>query len=332
MRLAAVLVGLTVALVGLELILGLLGGGAAPPRELAIYEEHRAADPRFPHIRRPPSPPPTARSFRLMVVGDSFTWGTGVYHRDIYARRLESLLERMDRRLDIELSVVSRPGWNTARELFAVQQAVRRKRPQLIVLGYCLNDAEPSDDEAIARMLRPTNRREPQSALGRALFARSGLFGLVWNRLENSRQRRAFERYYHRLYEREGWQQAQQALDGFRQLAWDLEAPLVVALFPVFDQQFDAGYSYASLHETVMAALRQRDILALDLIEDYRGIDTERLAVVPFTDPHPNELAHRIASQRLAHFLVEERLVPISRQQRDRVELSLAPDKVKDEN
>jgi hypothetical protein len=117
------------------------------------------------------------------------------------------------------------------------------------------------------------------------------------------------------------------ALDGLRQLAWDGQVPLVVALFPVFDQPLDGNYSYLPLHRQVMEALRQRDIVATDLLAAYRGVDAARLAVVPFTDPHPNELAHRIASQHLADFLVEQELVPVTRQQRDRVELSLRPRK-----
>jgi hypothetical protein len=55
----------------------------------------------------------------------------------------------------------------------------------------------------------------------------------------------------------------------------------------------------------------------------YAGIDAVRLAVEPFSDPHPNELAHRIASQYLVDYLVREGLTPITVEELERVELSL---------
>jgi hypothetical protein len=48
----------------------------------------------------------------------------------------------------------------------------------------------------------------------------------------------------------------------------------------------------------------------LDLLETYWGVDGRRLAVIPFTDAHPSELAHRIASDTILEFLIEKDLLP----------------------
>lgn len=322
MRLAAMLLGLAFAAGMLEVAFRIVGGGgAAKPRSLAINEPHKSPLDK-PHHRYPPNPRRWQDQFRLLVVGDSFTWGAGVYHEDIWARRLERLLERLDRQLDVRLDLVSRPGWNTTQEVAEARAAVHRNRPDLVIVGYCLNDAEhrmrAGDMDLHAEVLR----RKPKGLAG-FLYARSRLAAVVWERLENSRQRRAFDHYYHALYERSGWDEARAAFDGFRQLAWEEKLPLVVAVFPVFDQQLDAGYSYRDIHETVMAALAEREIRAVDLLPAYTGIDAARLAVEPFSDPHPNELAHRIASQYLVDYLVRERLVPIPVEQLQRIELSL---------
>jgi hypothetical protein len=52
------------------------------------------------------------------------------------------------------------------------------------------------------------------------------------------------------------------------------------------------------------------EIPVLDLLRTYRGIDARRLAVTPFTDPHPSELAHRIAADRLVKYLLKNGLIP----------------------
>lgn len=322
MRLAAVLVGLCVAWGMLEMTFRVLDREPAPrPRSLAIKEPHRSAIDK-PHHRFPPDPPPDARRFRLLAVGDSFTWGDGVYDRDIWARRLESLFERMDRELDVRLTLVSRPGWNTTQELDEARLAVRRRRPDLLLLGYCLNDAEGRLRRGDEDLHQEVLRRRPAGLAG-FLHRHSLLAAVLWERLENSRQRRAFDHYFHALYERSGWTATLAALDGFRQLSWDEKVPVVVAVFPVFDQQLDAGYSYRDLHAKVMAALAERDLPGVDLLPAYAGIDAVRLAVEPFTDSHPNELAHRIASQYLADELVQRGLVPITLEQERRLELSL---------
>lgn len=48
----------------------------------------------------------------------------------------------------------------------------------------------------------------------------------------------------------------------------------------------------------------------LDLLEAYRGVDVYRLALVPYTDAHPNELAHRIAADFILDYLARARFVP----------------------
>jgi lysophospholipase L1-like esterase len=326
MRLAALAIGLGLAWVALEGALRIVGRGVpvGKPRAVGVHEPGRSPQDR-PHMRSTPRPSRHAAPFRLLVIGDSFTWGDGVYPSDTYGKRLERMLERMDPDVNVRLSIYSRRGWNTTQELEAVEEDIRRLQPQLMILGYCLNDAEPRLQLGNDDIMDPLARRRPQGGLGRWLYRRSRLIRLLWERFENNRQRRAFDHYYHQLYERPGWADTRQALAGFEALARGRQVPLVVTIFPIFDQQLDAGYSYRDLHQRVMAELRERDIRALDLLPAYRGVDAVRLAVEPFTDPHPNELAHRIASQVLADYLIEQELVPVGPSREAEVGLSLRP-------
>ncbi len=166
-------------------------------------------------------------------------------------------------------------------------------------------------------------------AWSRLLHRHSVLGRLIWERLENRRQRRAFSAYYEELYQGPAWADCLAALVELRRATRELGAELVLVVFPVFDSQLDHRYAYRRLHGKVAAAADELgiplvDLLAtfrrvdardaglrvLDLLPAYEGVDARRLALIPFTDPHPNELAHRIAADELTNYLVDRGLVP----------------------
>ena len=67
-------------------------------------------------------------------------------------------------------------------------------------------------------------------------------------------------------------------------------------VFPIFDSQLDHRYHYHALHETMARTANELGIDSVDLLPRYAGIDARRLALDPFLDAHPSELAHRIAA------------------------------------
>lgn len=75
-------------------------------------------------------------------------------------------------------------------------------------------------------------------------------------------------------------------------------------VFPIFDSQVDADYRYHDLHELMERTTAELGIESLDLRLAYQGVDANRLAVTPFTDPHPSELAQRIAADAILEELL----------------------------
>ena len=310
-RLAALCLGLLFTVLVLEMALRIIGGNEEAPPLSAAVREVLGRGGHLPHHRPDPTPKATAAAFRIAGLGDSFTWGAGVFHADTYPQRLEVLLERIaGGDLDVELEMRVRPGWNTRQQVKALERRPLFHEPDLIILGYCLNDAELPRRQGNEDLEEPLERRQPQG-VSAALYGKSRIYRQLLDRYESGRQRRAFGRYYHGLYERIGWQQTKEAFDDLKKFAAEKDVPLIALIFPIFDQQLGPGYQYADLHELVGTELESRGFRVIDLLPAYQGIDARRLAVDPFTDPHPNELAHRIASQVLAKYLLDEDLVPI---------------------
>lgn len=264
-----------------------------------------------PNFRDPhPRDSPKGDVFRILVVGDSFAWGHGVHPEDTFANRLETRLDVVSRGNDFDVINWSRPGWNTVAEYRSVAPSIDKISPDLLLLTFVLNDAEPFNLERLAALRKGLQRREPRFALSAFLYRHSLLYSIAWERIENTRIRRAYTAYYASLYEGPDWKNCLRHLERFRDLTRARSIPLVLLLFPIFDSPMDDSYSHRALHDKMREVGQSLEVPVLDLLVAYRDVDVYRLAVVPYTDAHPNELAHRIAADTILDYLVRGRLIP----------------------
>jgi len=116
--------------------------------------------------------------------------------------------------------------------------------------------------------------------------------------------------FYHRLFEGEHWEDCRRALKRMRNLTRKQGVPLVLVIFPVFDGPMNGTYPYGDLHARIGAAGESLQIPVLDLLNVFQGMDTRRLAVVPYSNAHPSEIAHRVAADGIVDYLVRGKLVP----------------------
>ena len=249
-------------------------------------------------------------TFRILVVGDSYAWGHGMHPEDSFPNRLQIRLNAVARRNSFEVINWSRPGWNTVLEYRSVAAHLDELSPDLLLLAFVLNDAEPFEPQEVDKLRTELRRREPRKAPSSFLYQHSRLYALVWDRLENTRIHRAYSTYYHSLFAGPDWQRCLDALKSFRDLAHEKSIPMVLLVLPIFDSPMDDSYAYRDLHRKMREVGRSLGLPVLDLMEAYQGFDVYRLAVRPFTDAHPNELAHRIAADFILDFLARARLVP----------------------
>ena len=84
---------------------------------------------------------------RIVCLGDSVTFGYGVARVESYPAVLEDMLTDAGHR--VEVLNVALPGWSTRQQRIAYEQIARRYQPDLVLLGFCLNDvAEMSNNLA----------------------------------------------------------------------------------------------------------------------------------------------------------------------------------------
>jgi lysophospholipase L1-like esterase len=242
---------------------------------------------------------------RVVALGDSFSWGVGVEFEDAWPQRLERGLSR-HRGETWEVVSLARPGMNTVEEAEQLATEGLAYGPDLVVLGYCLNDSE-DDEAAEVRRARDWEAlaRERRTRPAR-LLDRSALYRLVSARLRATRENRLRTFAYRSQYAADypGWTAGQKALRRLAELCRERKVPLVVMILPLFGNPLDGAYPFREIHVAVARAVTEAGwARPLDLLPAYRDLNWQLLVVDGANDEHPNEIAHRIAANVLVSTL-----------------------------
>lgn len=236
-------------------------------------------------------------NYRIMVLGDSFTFGEGVRYDDIFTSRLQSLLrEKLTPIIRVLNFGVS--GWSTHHEIAFLRHAGRRFEPDLVLLVFVLNDANYAGGLDLFENFRHTY--EPPALLRRSYFA-----GYVYARIA---QHIVGRRYVSSLVESSlnkyrKWQKTLGRLQRGKELAASIGAEFAVIVFP-FMYELGEDYPFGHIHDMVRSACEEYQIPILDLFDAFYGRSYPDLWVHP-SDQHPNEEAHAIAAAAMARFLSE---------------------------
>jgi hypothetical protein len=249
-------------------------------------------------LERTLAKPPGVR--RVVSLGDSFAWGASVEFEDAYPQRLERGLRRR-RREPWQVVNLALPGMNTVDEAAQLDPEGMAYGPDLVLLGYVLNDSE---DATAAEARRAVEWAEPKE-MPRGVLDRSALFRMVSTRLWATAENRRRVSGYRSMYAEDapGWIAARAALRRMGGLCREKGVPFVVAIFPLFGNPLDDRYPFAEIHAKVGQAAGEAGAKVIDLLPAYRGLRGELLVVDGVNDEHPNEIAHRIAANVILHAL-----------------------------
>jgi hypothetical protein len=118
-------------------------------------------------------------TFRILVLGDSVTFGHGALYETSYPFLLEQRLREWRPDVKWEVWNLGVPGYNTAQELAYLNEVGARYRPDLVIVGFFLNDFtgyEPSMTPGIvARMLSATMRAMQRHVYSTEFYKRAYL-------------------------------------------------------------------------------------------------------------------------------------------------------------
>jgi GDSL-like Lipase/Acylhydrolase family len=103
-------------------------------------------DPREYDLRKKPT------TFRILVLGDSVTFGHGSVFEHTYPHLLETMLKKWRPEIDWQVWNAGVPGYNTTQELAYLLERGAEFQPDLVVVGFYINDI--ADNYAIEEPTR----------------------------------------------------------------------------------------------------------------------------------------------------------------------------------
>lgn len=251
--------------------------------------------------RQPLAAVADADAFRIAVIGDSFTAGVGVQITDSYAAQLERMLNARAGLRPVKVKLFAHAGTSTFQQLRYLREALIW-RPDVLVLGICLNDAEnaakPNQIEEWRRdMLPPSPGPCPAKLLRRSAF-----LSAVYRGWGARAAQRGFLRYYRRIYDPgySGWTYFRVSIKKFQRVCADRHVPFLAVILPLMSDPFDKGrYRFEFAHAAIRGVLDANGVAHLDALNAFRGKNPLRMTAIPVLDPHPNEIAHRIIAETL---------------------------------
>jgi hypothetical protein len=243
--------------------------------------------------------PKASDVFRVVFLGDSFTFGEGTPDARIYPVVFERALT--DRRVGgkrVEAVNLGMPGADTGSELTTYRQVARALEPDLVVLQWNTNDFPSSDMEAEhQRLIGAEYARDYEEARTRS-----------WSRLLTfASSRIGMWRTSHELIAMANRVPLNpHAFDALAQVAQEIDrdgAGFAVLAFPELIR-FDR-YPYAAVIDALHDACQRHHITLIDLLPALSRYQDRDLWVHE-TDHHPNRIAHAVA----AHALVDALKLP----------------------
>ena len=233
-------------------------------------------------------------STRVLVIGDSYTWGYAVAEEEAFPQVAERLLRDRGHG-EIEVINGGVPDYNSRQERQLLEQLLPIYQPDAVFLAYVVNDAEPPTampvpPEEAYRHSRSWFLTEAADHLNRRVFRRRLLPTTKVNVASS----------YLEGFETESvkWKDSREAIRQMRDLSGAAGASFRVMMMPDFTQEFDDRYAFRAIHDAVTTWGGELNIPTDDLLDHFRGEDHQQLWV-PW-DGHPNAEAHR----RIAEFLV----------------------------
>jgi len=260
-----------------------------------------------------------SRRQRLVLLGDSVTFGLGAPQEQIYPAVLQRQLdERLGPRYDVvNLAIFA---YNTADELAALREDGRKHQPRLVVVQFFMNDlsqpaadAPPRPPTSWQRLLAVKNRYLYRSALARRLhqgFTRAA-YVLVHDvrrsrfpdTLNDAEPRSKIA--YLREHGDDSTVPAFASLLAIRDAAASLQAPLLILVTPDETQLFSSGFD--AIDARLAAFCAKHRIPFVDALPHLRAAPDRQALYLDGV--HLSPQGHALVGRLLASELVARGLV-----------------------
>jgi lysophospholipase L1-like esterase len=228
---------------------------------------------------------------RIMMLGDSLAFGWGAPPEDVTSYRLEKLLNQGSER-KYEVLNTGIGNTNTAMQTALFLNKGYRYKPDIVVLNYFINDAEPT----------PVRKESFFIENFYAAVFFTGRYDILTRQFLGNTDWRT---YYRDLYhdDQPGWLAAKHALAALSSYCEEQGIDLVVVNYPELHEL--TPYPFQDVSDLLQAEAEKVGVPFLDLLPVVSRQEPVSLWVTE-TDAHPNGKAAGLFATELEKFLAEK--------------------------
>ncbi|MDP2632759.1 MAG: SGNH/GDSL hydrolase family protein [Candidatus Curtissbacteria bacterium] len=236
---------------------------------------------------------------RIGVLGDSIAAGGGIENiTNRFSNILEAKLRETGKK--VEVYNLGRPGYDTSSEIL-VYDEMKQYNFDIIVWEYFVNDVQPGFKSSGTPIIENSSKK---SKLVAFISDRSYFFDFMYWRL-SSKYQKTFQalriadiaQYKNEPVLNQHYQDIKTLLEKMK----EQNSKVVVIMFP---SNILLGPDYPTyIHEMMGKYFRDNGAQFYDLLQDLKDKDGKTLIASKF-DPHPNEIVHEIAGEKLYELLL----------------------------
>lgn len=240
-------------------------------------------------------------TYRIAVLGDSVTFGFGVAADMSYPEIIERKLLNRATGKNVEVINFSVTSYNSRQELILLKEKALAYKPDLIILGYHLNDIHPLWTLPV-----------PSSTVS-FFRGHSYLFNCAFNTilsLDAQEVRRQIASSYKELYGEgsETWHSQVNVLEGFAQVSKDTQTPLLVVLLPIWEDL--NNYPFKGIHALLGRTMQAKGLYVLDMLSEVENLNGLEYTIDSKDPHHPNADGHERIAEAIYAKLIKEGLLP----------------------
>lgn len=253
----------------------------------------------------------TPGTIRIACVGDSFMFGIGVGPGQTFPSHLEKRLREIYPDMPLEILNFAIPGADMADYTTLLLTEVNRFHPDLVVIGFVLNDIEPPGYnntnlyyDGVGFDYRNLENMLARHDL-RGLRRHIRIYHYFMSRYEDKALARQVTRMYQKGYDpatnKKGIRKLETCLSLISGYYQKRQIPLIFFIYPLLIK-LDTSYPFTAAHNTVYDIAESKGFYAIDTLPPFMDIDASSL-YVSLTNHHPNNRGQTIAAQSVADYL-----------------------------
>jgi lysophospholipase L1-like esterase len=231
---------------------------------------------------------------RVMVLGDSYTFGYANKVQDAFPQATETILRQ---KLEIPARIMNLgiPGYDTIQEEALLEVLGPQLNPDIVVLSYVMNDAEPpweaiTDPRILYQYAFSWIWEDLALGINKVIFAHQ-----KWHTrklLTSHPYIKSFEPH------NVNWRSSKEAIGKMADFCAIRKIRFLAVILPDPNEPFNEHYPDLVIHEAVQSWAKEFQFDVLDLWDIFKGRDNSKLRV--WGDGHPNARYHALVAEALS--------------------------------